>query len=127
MAFCRGRCSEEVAEMYASLTDPQEYLIHDIRFHRTIARAAGNPILGALMETITANLYDARRLTVQNSQDLKESAEMHREIYRAIRSHNPPQAKHTMEQHLNLARMAQAAEVNTPQTVADTPAGPAAS
>ena len=37
--------AEEVAEMYASLTDPQEYLIHDVRFHRTIARAAGNPIL----------------------------------------------------------------------------------
>ncbi len=102
--------AEEVAEMYASLDDPQEYLIHDVRFHRTIARAAGNPILGALMETITANLYDDRSKTVQHSQDLKESAEMHREIYRAIRSHNPTHARQTMEQHLNLARMAQAAE-----------------
>ena len=118
--------AEEVAEMYASLADPQEYLIHDVRFHRTIARAAGNPILAALMETITANLYEGRSMTVQNSQDLMESAGMHREIYRAIRSHNPPQAKHTMEQHLNLARMAQAAEANTPQTIADTPADPAA-
>jgi GntR family transcriptional repressor for pyruvate dehydrogenase complex len=118
--------AEEVAEMYASLTDPHEYLIHDIRFHRTIARAAGNPILGALMETITSNLYDTRRLTVANSQDLKESAEMHREIYRAIRSHNPPQAKRSMEQHLNLARMAQAAEAGTPQTVVRTPAAPTA-
>ena len=102
--------AEEVAEMYASLGDPQEYLIHDIRFHRTIARAAGNPILAALMETITANLYEHRTRTVVNSRDLKEAAEMHREIYRAIRSHNPPQAKHTMEQHLNLARIAQASE-----------------
>ena len=119
--------SEEVAEMYASMDDPQEYLIHDIRFHRTIARASGNPILGALMETITANLYENRRYTVGNSVDLKESAEMHRGIYRAIRSHNPPQAKLTMEQHLNLARMAQAAEPNTPQTLTDTPADPAAS
>ncbi len=118
--------AEEVAEMYAALDDPHEYLIHDIRFHRTIARAAGNPILGALMETITSNLYDNRRLTVANSIDLKESAEMHREIYRAIRSHNPPQAKKAMEQHLNLARMAQAAEANTRQTVKDTPSDPAA-
>jgi GntR family transcriptional repressor for pyruvate dehydrogenase complex len=102
--------AEEVAEMYASMDDPQEYLIHDIRFHRTIARAAGNPILGALMETITASLYDARRMTVDNSSDLKESAEFHREIFRAIRSRNPQAARHAMEQHLNLARMAQAAE-----------------
>jgi GntR family transcriptional repressor for pyruvate dehydrogenase complex len=118
--------AEEVAEMYAALTDPHEYLIHDVRFHRTIARASGNPILAALMETITANLYDGRRLTVENSQDLKQSAEMHREIYRAIRSHNPPQAKRSMEEHLNLARMAQAAEPNTPQTATHTPADPAA-
>ena len=62
------------------------------------------------METITASLYDARRVTVDNSVDLKESAEMHREIYRAIRSHNPAGAKHAMERHLSLARMAQATE-----------------
>jgi len=117
--------AEEVAEMYASLTDPHEYLVHDVRFHRTIARAAGNPILAALMETITANLYDNRSLTVANSKDLKESAEMHREIYRAIRSHNSPQAKLSMEQHLNLARMAQAAEADTPQTATATPSDPA--
>jgi GntR family transcriptional repressor for pyruvate dehydrogenase complex len=102
--------AEEVAEMYASIDDPQEYLIHDVRFHRTIARAAGNPILGALMETISASLYDARRFTVEFSVDLKESAEMHREIYRAIRSHNPVQAKLAMEKHLNMARTAQATE-----------------
>src|SRR5487761_2322223 len=73
--------AEEVAEMYASMDDPQEYLIHDVRFHRTIARASGNPNLGALMETITASLYDTRRMTVDKSVDLKESAEFHREIF----------------------------------------------
>ena len=100
--------------MYASMDDPQEYLIHDVRFHRTIARASGNPILGALMETITASLYDTRRMTVDNSVDLKESAEFHREIFRAIRSRNPQAAKKAMEEHLNLARMAQAAEAKEP-------------
>jgi GntR family transcriptional repressor for pyruvate dehydrogenase complex len=117
--------AEEVAEMYAALDDPQEYLIHDVRFHRTIAKAAANPILGALMETIASNLYDNRQVTVENSLDLKQSAEMHREIYRAIRSHNPLQARKAMEEHLNLARMSQAAESETRQTVMDTPADPA--
>ena len=113
--------AEEVAEMYASMDDPQQYLIHDVRFHRTIARAAGNPILGALMETITASLYDARRVTVDNAADLKESAEMHREIYRDIRSKNGPMAKQAMEQHLNAARMAQAAEVKEVKEVKQSP------
>jgi GntR family transcriptional repressor for pyruvate dehydrogenase complex len=118
--------AEEVAEMFSAVNDPQEYLIHDIRFHRTIARAAGNPILGALMETISAHLYGNRRLTVANSLDIKESAEMHRVIYRAIRSHNPLAARKAMVEHLNLARMAQAAEKDTPQTASDTPSDPAA-
>jgi GntR family transcriptional repressor for pyruvate dehydrogenase complex len=108
--------AEEVAEMYASLDDPHEYLIHDVRFHRTIARAAGNPILGALMETITANLYDNRRQTVDYTQNLKESAEMHREIFRAIRSRNPIQARRVMEEHLNEARRAQDAELDAELT-----------
>ena len=117
--------AEEVAEMYASLDDPHQYLVHDIRFHRTIARAAGNPILAALMETISTNLYDMRLATVAHSIDIKESAEMHREIYRAIRSHNPRQARLAMEQHLESARAAESAAPFIQQTATDTPADPA--
>jgi GntR family transcriptional repressor for pyruvate dehydrogenase complex len=69
-------------------------------------------------------LYDYRSKTVANAQDLKESAEMHREIYRAIRSHNPVQARIAMEQHLNLARTAQAAEADIVPPV-ETPAAEA--
>ena len=78
------------------------------------------------METITASLYGGRIKTVMNAQDLKESAEMHREIYRAIRSHNPTQARLTMEQHLNLARAAQAIEDRLAQENAATEAAAAA-
>lgn len=104
--------AEEVAEMYATIDDPEEYLIHDVRFHRTISQASGNPILAALMETITAALYDERRKTVERSQDLKESAETHREIYRAIRARDAAEARKVMERHLQLAKSAQEVEVS---------------
>jgi GntR family transcriptional repressor for pyruvate dehydrogenase complex len=103
--------SEEVAEMYATVNNPMEYLIHDIRFHRVIAQASGNPILAALMETITSALYDERRKTVERSRDLKESAEMHREIYRAIRSRNAAEARAVMKRHLTMAQSAQDLEL----------------
>lgn len=102
--------AEEVAELYATVDDPAEYLIHDIRFHRTIAQASGNPILAALMETITASLYDRRRKTVEHAKDLKGSADMHRDIYRAIRAKDPVAARKTMERHLQLAQKAQDVE-----------------
>jgi GntR family transcriptional regulator, transcriptional repressor for pyruvate dehydrogenase complex len=102
--------AEEVAEMYATVDDPEEYLIHDVRFHRTIAQASGNPILAALMETITTALYDERRKTVEFSRNLKDSADTHREIYRAIRARNSAEARKIMERHLELAKSAQETE-----------------
>ncbi len=92
--------AEEIAEMYAALNDPPEYSIHDVRFHRTIARAAGNPILDALLETLTVNFHDGQPQRTQPSQDLRQFTEMHHEIFRAIRSRNPIRARTLMEEHL---------------------------
>jgi GntR family transcriptional repressor for pyruvate dehydrogenase complex len=102
--------AEEVAEMFAALASPADYLIHDVLFHRIIAQASGNPILAAIMETVTSSMYDKRRKTVERATDLRESAEMHREIYRAIRARNPLEARKLMEEHLRLAQTAQGAE-----------------
>jgi GntR family transcriptional repressor for pyruvate dehydrogenase complex len=102
--------AEEVAEMYATVDDPEEYLIHDVRFHRTIAQASGNPILAALMETVTSALYDERRKTAELSRNLKDSADIHREIYRAIRGKNSAEARKLMERHLEVAKNAQDSE-----------------
>jgi GntR family transcriptional regulator, transcriptional repressor for pyruvate dehydrogenase complex len=102
--------AEEVAEMFASLDDPANYLIHDLLFHRIISQASGNPILAALIETITSALYDKRRKTVERSTDRRESAEMHREIYRAIRARKPMEARKLMDQHLRMAQAAQGME-----------------
>jgi GntR family transcriptional regulator, transcriptional repressor for pyruvate dehydrogenase complex len=102
--------AEEVAEMFAALESPADYLIHDVLFHRIIAQASGNPILAAVMETVTSSMYDKRRKTVERARDLRESAEMHREIYRAIRARNPLEARQLMEEHLRLAQIAQGME-----------------
>jgi GntR family transcriptional regulator, transcriptional repressor for pyruvate dehydrogenase complex len=102
--------AEEVAEIFASLESPHDFLIHDALFHRIIAKASGNPILAAIMETVTSTMYDKRRRTVERATDLRESAEMHREIYRAIRARDPLEARKLMGQHLRLAQKAQGME-----------------
>ncbi len=48
--------------------------------------------------------------TVERATDLRESAEMHREIYRAIRSRKPDEARDLMEKHLRMAQSAQGVE-----------------
>jgi GntR family transcriptional repressor for pyruvate dehydrogenase complex len=102
--------AEEVAEMFASMNSPTDYLIHDLLFHRIVSQASGNPILAAIIETITSALYDTRRKTVERSTDMRESAEMHREIYRAIRGRNSKEAHNLMEKHLCMAQIAQGME-----------------
>src|SRR5215213_4456880 len=102
--------AEEVTGMFATMTDPQTFLVHDVRFHRAIAAAADNPVLLALVEMVSSLVYEQRRRTVEHAVDLKESAEMHRRIYQAIRDRDPERARAEMARHLDLARMAQATE-----------------
>ena len=102
--------AEEVTGMFATLSEPQTFLIHDVRFHRAVAAASGNPVLLALVEMVSSLVYETRRATVERAHDLKESAEMHRRIYQAIRDRDPERARAEMARHLDLARMAQASE-----------------
>jgi GntR family transcriptional repressor for pyruvate dehydrogenase complex len=102
--------AEEIAEMFAAMGSPTDFLIHDLLFHRIISQASGNPILAAVIETITSALYDKRRKTVERSIDMRESAQMHREIYRAIRARKPQEARKLMEEHLRNAQTSQGME-----------------
>ena len=77
--------AEEVTSMFASLDDPQAFLVHDIRFHRAVAAASGNPILASLVEMVSSLFYESRKANVHRARDLRESAEMHRRIYHAVR------------------------------------------
>jgi GntR family transcriptional repressor for pyruvate dehydrogenase complex len=103
--------AEELAEMFATLDEPEEYLVHDMRFHQTIAAASGNRIITALMNMVVSILFDVRSKTVHRAHDLKESAEMHRQIFRSIREGNIEAARLAMRDHLLLAQKAQAEEL----------------
>src|SRR3982750_567096 len=37
--------AEEIASLFATMDQPQRFLVHDIHFHRTVAAASGNPIV----------------------------------------------------------------------------------
>jgi DNA-binding FadR family transcriptional regulator len=59
------------------------------------------------MNMVATILLEVRSKTVKRAKDLKESAEMHRTIYRAIRERNPEAARDAMRDHLMLAQKAQ--------------------
>src|SRR5262249_6340421 len=106
-----AKLAEEIAGMYSSLDLPEQYLVHDMRFHQTVAAASGNRILTALMNMVATILFDYRSKTVKRATDLKESAEQHHNIYRAIREHNVEAAREAMRIHLIETQKAQRLEV----------------
>jgi len=95
------------------MNSPADFLITISCFTHYL-QASGNPICGVI-ETITSALYDKRRKTVERSIDMRESAEMHREIYRAIRTRKPQEARKLMEDHLRNAQTSQGWNVPGPQ------------
>ena len=107
--------AEEMAGMFAALDDPQAFLVHDIKFHRAIARAARNPILSSLIEMVSAMFYERRRRNVGAPRDLREAAEMHRLIYQALRDRDPAAAQAAMSEHLRQSET---------MSVEDLPVGP---
>jgi GntR family transcriptional regulator, transcriptional repressor for pyruvate dehydrogenase complex len=107
-----AQLAEEIAGMYSALDRPEQYLVHDMQFHQTIAAASGNRILTALMNMVAAILFDYRSKTVKRATDLKDSAEQHHNIYRAIREHDPEAARQAMRVHLLETQKAQRLEVS---------------
>jgi GntR family transcriptional regulator, transcriptional repressor for pyruvate dehydrogenase complex len=105
-----GTMAEEVASMFEALEDPQAFLLHDVQFHRAVASASQNPVLATLIDTVAELVYETRRTTVEGATDLRESAEMHRRIYRAIKARDPVKVRQEMSDHLDMARQAQAGE-----------------
>ena len=114
--------ADAIAEMYASLKDPQQYLVHDIRFHRAVAAASRNPTLGTLVEMVSAVLYERRRETIDRAHDFKESLELHQQVYRAIRARQPEEARAAMREHIVRAQRAFALEESEQQSVNPVPA-----
>jgi GntR family transcriptional regulator, transcriptional repressor for pyruvate dehydrogenase complex len=99
----RAAMADELTGMFASLSDPQRFLVHDVRFHRAVAAGSNNPVTAALVDMVSALLFDRRRATIARARDLRESAEMHQRIYQAISSRNASRARAAMADHLRLA------------------------
>ena len=59
--------ADEIAGMFASIDDPQTFLSHDIRFHRAVGLASGNPIVASLAEMVSGLYYEHRRESAKNA------------------------------------------------------------
>jgi len=64
-----------------------------------------------IIVTLICLIHLSTRSIRAKTSDLKESAEMHRRVYKAIRNEDPEAARVAMGDHLEKAQIAQEAEV----------------
>jgi GntR family transcriptional repressor for pyruvate dehydrogenase complex len=109
--------SDQTTAMFASLDDPDAFLLHDIRFHRAVGAASDNPVLAALVEMVASIFQQVRQQSIRGARDLKLAAEEHRAIYQAIRAKDPARARTAMREHLLRAGRTQMIEKMSPGTM----------
>jgi GntR family transcriptional regulator, transcriptional repressor for pyruvate dehydrogenase complex len=114
------RCEDALRRLEAAAESftPEAYVIADIDFHQAVAAAAGNRMLGLLLEGLREPLRKARTRSWQGrirvGHEVQDQLAMHRRILAAIKRHQPGAAAAAMARHLDLAEVHLRAETDEP-------------
>ncbi len=92
--------AHEITAMRAAVGDEEKFLVHDVRFHRAVAHAAGNKIMTGVMDTVAELLFHMRRQTIAGAKDFQSTLDWHLKVYAAIKAHDAPRAKAAITGHL---------------------------
>ena len=97
------RASLEAMVQVRDLGDLAEYIEHDIRFHRAIARLSGNTVLETIHHALLELLlnYLAKQSWTAERRDRTNRA--HAAIYAALVAGDPDQARDAMRTHLSFS------------------------
>jgi GntR family transcriptional regulator, transcriptional repressor for pyruvate dehydrogenase complex len=74
----------------------------DVRFHRILGEATGNPVFVLLLETLADFLRESRQKTLAFS-GVEQALAGHRAVFEAVRNREPLQAREAMQDHLGMA------------------------
>jgi GntR family transcriptional repressor for pyruvate dehydrogenase complex len=72
----------------------------DTEFHTAVARAAGNRVMLAVLDTLVGLLTETRRHFLVDRERAESSLAGHRLVLRAIRRHEPGAAERAMRRHV---------------------------
>lgn len=88
----------EIMENEHSNTQP--YINADLKFHRTLVKAAGNSMLTAIMDAYSFFLRDLIEASCQQEESIEKRFGYHRNVYAAVVDGDCERARDTMRIHL---------------------------
>lgn len=80
-------------DMHLHAQDPEQAIIHDVRFHEMLLEACGNPLLRSLSQSIGLLLRANFKLSIQVDNAFIRNLDDHRMIAEAIKERNPQEAR----------------------------------
>ena len=97
------RITEQAQEVERCIRENRSYVHPDCEFHRRIAEASGNIIIGELTNILNSSVAKNVELTM-NVQCESNTVFYHQKILKAIRERNISNARYFMTTHLSLLR-----------------------
>ncbi|MEV6523052.1 FadR/GntR family transcriptional regulator [Longispora sp. NPDC051575] len=95
-----ARLREEMAAM-ARVDTAEEFIGHDLTFHRIINEAAGNPVLTAILGGLSSRTLRTRVWRGRREEGaIPRTLEEHEHIYRALASRDPEDARTAAAVHI---------------------------
>jgi GntR family transcriptional repressor for pyruvate dehydrogenase complex len=92
---------EKIFNEIAKSNDLNSFVVKDLEFHLTIAKATHNPFMNGLMKIIGEMLYkETQRITVRSRYTKENTIETTRDLVQAIKKRNAEQAKELMSEHI---------------------------
>ena len=96
---------ERVFNEIVKSKDLNSFVVKDLKFHLTIAKATHNPIMNGIMKIIGEMLYKETQKIIEISKDTRvNTIETTRNLVQAIKQRNAEQAKELMSEHIRNIR-----------------------
>ena len=77
----------EIVQQQAEINDA-EFCASDVRFHRSLVDAAGNPVLSFMMSTLIEALQPVANMLIFRFRDRQQVLEQHQQLYTALLDRN---------------------------------------
>lgn len=76
--------AEEISEQQRAELSDEDFCASDVRFHRALVDAAGNPMLGFMMFSVIEALQPVENLLIFRFRDRAQVVRQHQQIYQAV-------------------------------------------
>ncbi|MFA7431428.1 MAG: FCD domain-containing protein, partial [Rhodospirillaceae bacterium] len=88
-----GRMAAEIKIQRNPALSGEEFCASDVRFHRALVDAAGNPVLGFVMGAVIEALQPASNMVIDRFRDRTQAADQHQRLLDAIAAGNADAAE----------------------------------